>query len=197
MTPPAQIVVEGVSHHYRPPVGRERAGARKRLARGARAGIPGAARPVRLRQVDPALSHRRLSADRDRKHPGRRQAGGRTGSRPRHRVPELRAVSVEDGAQERALRPRTPGLAARGARTAGAGLHRPRRPHGLRGQLSLAALRRHEATHRDRPHARLRSPHAADGRAVRRARRPDPQPDAGRAARDLGEDAQDRDLRHP
>ena len=49
----------------------------------------------------------------------------------------------------------------------------------LRGQLSVAALRRHEAAHRARPHARLRSEHPADGRAVRRARRADPPSDAG------------------
>ena len=41
------------------------------------AGIRRAARAFRLRQVDPALSHRRLSADRERKHPGRRRAGRR------------------------------------------------------------------------------------------------------------------------
>ena len=39
--------------------------------------------------------------------------------------------------------------------------------------------------------------HPADGRAVRRARRADPQPDAGRAAAHLAALAQDRDLRHP
>ena len=43
----------------------------------AAARIPGAARPVRLRQVHPALSDRRLPADRERHDHGRRQAGER------------------------------------------------------------------------------------------------------------------------
>ena len=61
-------------------------------------------------------------------------------------------------------------------------LHRSGRPQRLRGQLSVATLRRHEAAHRARPHARVRSEHPADGRAVRRARCADPAPDAGGAA---------------
>ena len=76
-------------------------------------------------------------------------------------------------------------------------LHRSGRAVRLRGQLPVAALRRHEAAHRDRPHARVRSGNPADGRAVRRARRADPQPDAERAARHLGAHAEDRDLRDP
>ena len=74
------------------------------------------------------------------------------------------------------------GMPKAGARKARAGFHRAGRPHRLRGQLPLAALRRHEAAHRDRAHARLRSEDPADGRAVRRARRADPRPDAERAA---------------
>ncbi len=89
------------------------------------------------------------------------------------------------------------GHAARRARGARTDLYRSGRPEGLRGQLSVAALRRHEAAHRDRAHARLRSGDPADGRAVRRARRADPQPDAGGAAAHLAAHAQDRDLRHP
>ena len=60
-------------------------------------------------------------------------------------------------------------------------VHRAGRALRLRGQLPLATLRRHEAAHRDRAHARLRSENPADGRAVRRARRADPRPDAERA----------------
>src|SRR5262249_30677882 len=63
-------------------------------------------------------------------------------------------------------------------------------------QLSVAALGRHEAAHRDRAHARIRSLDPADGRAIRRPRRADAQPDAGRAAWHLAAHAQDRDLRH-
>ncbi len=57
------------------------AGARRRLARRAHARVPRAARPVRLRQVDPALSDRRIPADRGRPHPDRRQAGRGTRAR--------------------------------------------------------------------------------------------------------------------
>ncbi len=162
-----------------------------------RARIPGAARTVGLRQVDLALSHRRIPAGRRRPHHDRRQAGRRPGARPRHRVPAFRAVSVEDRARQHPVRPGAAGHAARRAREAGAGFHRSRRPDRLRGQLPVASLRRHEAAHRDRPHARLRSENPADGRAVRRARRADAPPDAGRIARHLAAHAQDRHLRHP
>ncbi len=53
---------------------------------------------------------------------------------------------------------------------------------GFEDSYPVAALRRHEAAHRDRAHARVRSEDPAHGRAVRRARRADPQPDAGGAA---------------
>ena len=59
-------------------------------------------------------------------------------------------------------------------------LHRSGRPDRLRGQLSVATVRRHEAAHGARSHARLRPEHSVDGRAVRRARRADPAPDADR-----------------
>ena len=95
--------------------------ARGRVARGAPARIRRAARPVRLRQVDPALSARRLPADRDRQDRRQRQAGERAGARPRHRVPAFRPVPVEDGARQHPVRARAAGHAARGAREARAG----------------------------------------------------------------------------
>src|SRR5262249_42289112 len=75
-------------------------------------------------------------------------------------------------------------------------LHRSGRAQRLRGQLSIAAFRRHAPAHRARPHARLRPENPADGRAVRRARRPDPRPHAVRAAQHLAAHAQDSDLRN-
>ena len=104
-----------------------RAGALGHFTRGAAARISGVARPVGLRKIDPALSDRRLPADRGRPHPGRGQAGDGARSRPRHRVPAFRAVSLENSARQHALRSGAPGPAARRAREAGAGLHRPRR----------------------------------------------------------------------
>ena len=74
------------------------------------------------------------------------------------------------------------GLREGRAREARAGFHRARGPARLRGQLPLAALRRHEAAHGDRAHARLRSEDPADGRALRRARRADARADAIRTA---------------
>ena len=60
---------------------------------------------------------------------------------------------------------------------------------GLRGfehHYPEAALGRHAAAHRDRARAGQRPAHAADGRALRRARPPDARADAGAAARHLG-----------
>ena len=68
---------------------------------------------------------------------------------------------------------------------------------GLREPLSARAVRRHEAARRPRPRARHRSRRAADGRAVRRARRADPRPHAGRAAAHLAGGEEDRAVRHP
>ena len=71
---------------------------------------------------------------------------------------------------------------------------------GLRGfenHYPEAAVGRHAAAHGDRPRAGQRPAHAADGRALRRARPPDPRADAGAAARHLGGRAQDGAVRHP
>ena len=57
---------------------------------------------------------------------------------------------------------------------------------GFEQQVSLAALRRHAAARLDRPRARLRCRPAADGRAVRRARRDRPRPSQRAAAGALG-----------
>ena len=137
------------------------AGARPGLARSAQPRIRRAARAVRLRQVHAALSDRRLPAGGDRRHQGRRQAGGRSRPRPRHRVPALRAVSLEDRARQHPLRAGAAGHAEGRARKAHAGFHRAGRPCRLRGQLPFAIVRRHEAAHGDRAHARLRSQHSA------------------------------------
>src|SRR5450830_1341104 len=173
------------------------AGARPGVARGRQPRIRRPARAVRMRQVDAALFDRRLSPGRDRRDPDRRQAGGRTRPRPRHRVSAFCAVSLEDRARQHPLWARTARHAEGRARKARQGFHRAGRPARLRGQLPVATLRRHEATHRDRAYARLRSENPADGRAVRRARCADPRPDAERAAAHLAAHAKNGDLRHP
>src|ERR1700690_4172366 len=180
------------------PAARSRgAGARPGLACGAKSRIRRVAGAVRMRQVDAALSDRRLSPGRDRRHRDRRQSGRRPRPRPRHRIPALRAVSVEDGARQHPVRVGTARHGQARARKTCAGFHRTGRPARLRGQLPLATLRRHEAAHRDRAHARLRSEDPADGRAVRRARRADSRPDAERIVAHLAAHAEDGDLRHP
>ncbi len=73
---------------------------------------------------------------------------------------------------------------------------RPRQPVRLREEISLAALRRHAAARLDRPRAGLRRRPAADGRAVRRARRDRARPSQRTAAETLGADQQDDLLRH-
>ena len=127
---------------------------------------------------------------------GRPVAGAR--ARPRHRLPAFRAVSVEDGDAERALRPRKAGAcrATERARRAQAFIElvgldgfEDSYPSQLSGGMKQrAAIARTLA---------IDPQHPADGRAVRRARRADPRADAGRAAGHLAALAQDRDLRHP
>ena len=73
---------------------------------------------------------------------------------------------------------------------------RPGRARGLRGQPPVAALGRHAAARRDRPRALVRPGAAADGRAVRRARRDDPRAPEHGAAADLGGERLDDRLRH-
>ena len=191
-----QIAIDKVSHVYRPPRGRPVL-ALEEVSLSVQP-LFGAARAIGLRQVHIALSDRRFPADRDRHDRGERRTGEGAGPRPRHRVSAFRAVSVEVRARQHPLRPGTPSHAQGRSAGPGAALHRSRGAFGIfRGQLPLAAFRRHEAAHRARPHARLRPEHPADGRAVRRARRADTAPDAGGTAAASAAHAEDRDLRHP
>src|SRR5262249_14951029 len=75
-------------------------------------------------------------------------------------------------------------------------VHRFGRAHRFRGQLSRAAFRRHAPAYGTRAYARLRPENPADGRAIRRARCPDPRADASGAAQHLATQPQDRALRH-
>src|SRR3974390_1930972 len=118
MGAPAEIVIEGVSHHYRPAVGRtvlalEDVSLEVRPSEFlALLGPSGCGKSTLLYLIGgflPVETGGILL---------RRKPGDRAGARSRHRVPALRAVSVEDGAQERALRPRATRPAARRARGA-------------------------------------------------------------------------------
>ncbi len=68
---------------------------------------------------------------------------------------------------------------------------------GFERKYPVAAFRRHAAAGVDRPGARRRAGAAADGRAVRGARRDRPRPPQRAAPAAVGEDRQDGDLRHP
>ena len=76
----------------------------------------------------------------------------------------------------------------------GAGQGRPRR---LRQRLSARALGRHEDARLDRPRAGDAAGAAADGRAVRRARRDHPQQAQRRSRRAEMRARRDRGVRHP
>ena len=143
-------------------------------------------RPQRLRQEHAAAHRRRARSPDRRRGDARRPAHRRPRRRPRHGVPELHLVPVADGARQRLLRP------ARARPAAGRATGDRQRLPGqggaarLREPLPEAALGRHAAARGDCPRAGQRPAHAADGRALRRARPPDPRADAGAAARHLG-----------
>src|SRR5581483_5098548 len=103
----------------------------------------------------------------------------------------------EDGRPEHRLRPRLPRRP--GGRAGGA--RRPlREAHGAggpRARLSPPALRRDAAAGGDRPQLHPRAGRAPDGRALRRARRPDPHRDAGGADPARPGQPPDRALHHP
>ena len=80
---------------------------------------------------------------------------------------------------------------------AGDGDAAARQARRLRRAPPVAAVGRHAAAGGDRPRARRPPGAAADGRAVRRARRDDPRAHAGRAAADLRRDGHERGVRHP
>ena len=134
-------------------------------------------RPVGLRQDHAAAGRRRSgAADRRHGHGQRHDAGaGAAGDRAYGYVFQAPALypwrnvrrNVELPLEIMGV-PAAERRSARGAALAIVGLGR------LRAQVPLAALGRHAAARLDRPRARLRAGAAADGRAVRRARRDHP-----------------------
>ena len=95
--------------------------------------------------------------------------------------------------------PRLRGDAAGQARGGRRALHRLGRAGWLRERLPEGAVRRDDAAGRHRAGAGERSRGAADGRALRRPRRPDPVPDGRAAPAGVGRGGEDgpvRDARH-
>ena len=175
-----------------------RAGAAAHVARyrARRTALPD--RAERLRQ-EHAAQHDRRPADADHRHGrGQRQAGARAAAaRHRLRVPGERAVSLVHDHRERQARHGVPGRAegrAGAARAEGAG---GGRAQGLHGPLSGAAFRRHAAARGAGARAQPGDRHAADGRAVRRARRADPDDPRRGPLGAAVHHRQDHRVRHP
>ena len=171
----AAIEVERLSHVYAGPDGGVPALA-GHLHVGRQGPLRGDRRPERLRQD--------LAADDDggAAPPDRGHASSATAGRSRSPIPSGVGVIF----QEASLFPWLTTLdniefpleparhAARGAPAPVAGHAEPGRPRGLRRALSARAVGRHEAARLDRARPGAGPAGAADGRAVRRARRADP-----------------------
>ena len=141
-------------------------------------GPSGCGKSTLLRIIGDLIDRRAARCSSTARPPTRRGSTATTGS-------SSRTPSSSTGARWRGTsRSRSscsagPG-AARGARARDA---RARRARGLRGPPPVAALGRHAAARLDRPRALVLARAAADGRAVRRARRDDPRAPERRAAR--------------
>src|SRR5262245_30606409 len=154
-------------------------------------------RPVGLRQDHVAEDPGRPDPELGGHGQSPRPARARPQPRHRHRVPGSGPAAMAHGAAQRApARAGAPPGRARGARArdraASSG-----RPGGLRGQVSPRAVGRHAPARRDRPGPHSRPVTAADGRAIRRARRDDAPVHEPGAAAHLAGSGQDHHLHHP
>ena len=154
--------------------------------------------PSGLRQVHRARPGQRTDAALDRGGARRRRAGHRARPGPQRGLPAVHAAALAHRARATSSSPSRPraGLSRPSARARGR-VPRAGRAHRLREPLPARALRRHEAARGDRPQPVLRARGAADGRAVRRARRPDPRAAPGGAGADLAAHRHDDRLHHP
>jgi len=116
MSDPAQIIVEDVSHHYRPAVGREVLALENVSLQVQEREFLALLGPSGLRQIDSALPGGRISADRDWKDPGRRYKAV-TGPGPDRGIvfQNFALFPWKTVRKERALRARAPGIAPPGA----------------------------------------------------------------------------------
>src|SRR5205807_245258 len=126
-------------------------------------------RAERLRGNNAAQDHRRADPAGPRPGAGRRRGDHPSPAGPRHGLPALRPVPLEDGVRQRRVRAARAGPPRPGGPRDRPALPRDGRPSGLRGTLSVPALRGDAAARR--AGARLcggpqRAPH---GRAVRLA----------------------------
>ena len=130
---------------------------------------------------------------------GQRQAGRPGPARPgvRDGLPAGRPVRLAQRGQERRAPARAQGLGQGAPPDPGDGDAAARQARRLRRAPAVAAVGWHAAAGRHRPGPGRPPGAAADGRAVRRARRDDPRAHAGRAAAHLRRDRHERRLRHP
>ena len=153
-------------------------------------------RTERLRQDDAPLGDVRPARADGRPDPDRRLGRHRAAAGgDRDDLPGREPAAVAQPAPE----PRVPvrDQAPQARRAADQSAARRDRPRGFRERLSARALRRHAAAGVDRARARAGSGGAADGRAVRRARRVHARRDEPAPAAVVVGDRQDDRLRHP
>ena len=143
------------------------------------------------------LGGRPVSAD-QRHGDVRRQADARAAPRYRDRLPGLRqgAAAVAHRGRQRLAGAGSRRHAEGAARRPHRGIAAQGRPARPRRQISGRDVRRHAAAPADRALPRAGAEGAADGRAVRRARRHDAAGPAGRGAVAGARQRRHRDLRH-
>ena len=170
-----------------------------RRLRGLRRRALRAAWALGLRQVDAVEGGRGFHAAGRGTDAPRRRADRPAWLRPHDGVPGVRpAAAVEDRARQRAVPAAEQPAHAQGrGDRARARRDRQGEPLEIRERLSAHAVRRHEAARRDRARARDGAEGAADGRAVRGARRADAAQDAGRAEGAVGRCRLHGAVRHP
>ena len=153
-----------------------------------------------MRQVDPAARRRRPGRADQRRRRGVRHvaAGGAAQALARLRVPGRGAAALAHRAAERraAARGRRAGAPA-GRRADAARAAQARRARRLGSTASRTNFGRHAPARLDRPRAARRAAAAADGRAVRRARRDHARPAERGAAPHLAGDRHHDPVRHP
>ena len=148
-------------------------------------------RPLRLRQVDGAVDHRRAAASHAGRRRDRRHRGDEPGRRSRRRLSVAVPAAVADGAPERGARdeagPRQAGTRPRAGRPRDArSLSRAGRRRRLRRSAARRALARHAAVRVAGARAVARAAVPAARRAVFDARFADEVRAAGHAAAGVG-----------
>ena len=154
---------------------------RRRDHRGGRHVVQRRRRASSCRSSGPRVAASRRSSTSSAAWPATTRAASRVAgdvvsghaSGDRHGVPGRVDVSVAQCARERRVSARNRRHGEAGAAGAGRALRVDGRPARFRAALSRRTVRRHAPACRARPHAGVEAEAAADGRAVRRARRAD------------------------